>query len=273
MNLVNNRNITCVEFYLLNALKQMIDIRKLYYKSYISAAKILKEIKDKKEHFTAYSGIERIQNILFRHNMLTYHVSTFFDECDFQKKDLITLLLVNKNFFETQKKWPYREDHYVYIYQTKQGTMMMNSYPVSIEEIKIAKINDFFSHKCLVYQFLNKDHLPFKKVKRLFINYLKKIDFVPIEDTSNLLQLQSFMQILKITRYRLYDLCCYLCANKTLLTTISNATQYYETAFLKISMMLIQKSTSQTTLSEIILKINQFEKTIYQKIRKEYLYE
>ena len=64
MNLLDNRNITCVEYYLLNKLNSLIDIRKLYYKSYVFAYKIYLDLLDKDTTFYKYEGIERIQNIL-----------------------------------------------------------------------------------------------------------------------------------------------------------------------------------------------------------------
>ena len=89
MNLLDNRNITCVEYYLLNKLNPIIDIRKLYYKSYVSAYKIYLDLLDSNVTFYNYEGIKRIQNILIENKMLTYKVTNVINEVDFKNKSLV----------------------------------------------------------------------------------------------------------------------------------------------------------------------------------------
>jgi len=273
MNLLDNRNITCVEYYLLNKLNPIIDIRKLYYKSYVSAYKIYLDLLDNDTTFYNYEGIERIQNILIENKMLTYKVTNEYKEEDFKNKTLVNLLLVNKNFFNNKKKVTFRNDHYIHVTKQNNKLMMISSYPMSIEEIDINTLNTFFDNKCLVYKIIRKDNLTFKKVKEEFIKQLNKVKHFSLPEIYDLNRFQSLIQLLKITRLRLYDLCNYLIVSDSLLNLINEASRYYENVFFKISMMIIKNKIHSTILKEIIFKINRYEYEIYKKLKEEFVDE
>jgi len=84
---------------------------------------------------------------------------------------------------------------------------------------------------------------------------------------------QSLIQLLKITRLRLYDLCNYLIVSDSLLNLINEASRYYENVFFKISMMIIKNKIDSTILKEIIFKINRYEYEIYKKLKEEFVDE
>ena len=269
MNLLDNRNITCVEYYLLNKLNHLIDIRKLYYKSYVSAYKIYLDLLDSNATFYNYEGIKRIQNILIENKMLTYKVTNVINEVDFKNKSLVNLLLVNKNFFVNKRKVTFRNDHYIHVTKQNNKLMMISSYPISIEEIDIAKLNTFFDNKCLVYKIHRKDNLTFNKVKKEFTRHCNKQTFVNLPEIYDLNKFQSLIQLLKIMRLRLYDLCNYLNVDESLLNLINETNKYYENVFLKISMMIIKSKIDTTIIKQIIFKINRYEYEIYKKLKEE----
>lgn len=273
MNLLDNRNITCVEYYLLHKLNYQLDIRKLYYKSFIPAYKIYLDLLEKDIHFTSYDGIVKIQNILMENKMLTYKVTSTLNEANLKNKSLIHLILVNKNFFEDKKKTTFRKDHYIQVEMHHDKLLMINSYPVLKEEIDMNQLKVYFDNKCLVYKLLKKDRLTFSKVKAEFIKHLRSIDFLRLPETLEIHKFQSLIQLLKITRLRLYDLCCYLKVEKSLINQINEINKYYENIFLKISMMIIKKKIDSMELKEIIFKINKYENELDEKLRKEFLNE
>ena len=91
-------------------------------------------------------------------------------------------------------------------------------------------------------------------------------------------ELQSSFYILKVLRYRLYDLCNYFKSNgfnvsNTLLNTINEASLFYKDSFIKIAMLLNKKYDDKQEISLLISRLNEYEKRIYSLLRKEFLDE
>ncbi len=72
MNNIQHRYISCVEYYLLNHLNDRMDIRKLYYESYIPYYQLCKDFFNQSVSFIDYSQIPRIQKTLSAHQYITF---------------------------------------------------------------------------------------------------------------------------------------------------------------------------------------------------------
>ena len=279
MNNVENRYISCVEYYILLVLKDKKDISSMYYESYKSAFNIYNYFNKTHFNFTLYDDINKIQETLIKYKLLHYKVSKKILLKEFSNDNCIPLLLVNEAFFNKRKYKTLRDDHYILI-KNDNGLALYNSYPISKEKISLEELINIYDNKALYYYLSLDKKININKIYKLFKKIIKKEKYQEIDYKMVFInyELQSSFYILKVLRYRLYDLCNYFKKNgfnvsNTLLNTINEAALFYKDSFIKIAMLLNKKYDDKQEISLLISRLNEYEKRIYSLLRKEFLDE
>lgn len=275
MSEINNRYISCVEYYILNWLNGKIDVRKVYFQSYISLETLYGDYQKQNIRFCDYDKIKRIQDILLDYKYINCFVSDNIDYENLLEEDL-NLILVNESFYSSEKIKPLRNDHYLQINIRKNKVAYTNSYPIQQAETSMYSLSKWFDGKRLTYIITNEDRLTYKDVLNLFKEELYNHNFNTINDLLNVANIVSLSLILKVSRYRLYDFLCYLNEQEALkdidlIPMVLEAAEYYENIFLKMNMLALKKGQDIVTIANTIYKINYYEEKIHIKLRKEFL--
>lgn len=205
-------SLSCVENYYLVWLGRYIDIRKLYFNSFISAAEVLNDFLTNDADYANYAKIKRIQDIaeemgVSRHVMYNSLMLN-------KDKDNLILIRVNKSFFNSSKLVPWRADHYICILQYKSKNLKyINNYPLSIGILTEEKLKEYFDNNVLVYTFNKNINLEKCEDQAFNILFDNNVHIV-LPDNYNIKKLRDAIGILKVTRKRLWEWLKYMAEKK-----------------------------------------------------------
>ena len=195
-------SLSCVENHFLGYFQFIFDVRMLFVKSFVSMQKVLEDflLKDVKyENFP----LERLQTTSEKIGMTGHEIS---EKLKIHKNEL-SLIRVNRKFFEGEKTLPWREDHYIAI--EKQGKLYyyLNNYPLSDGGFTAKKLVEIYDNACLNFRFKNK--FLSEKYSQLSDLQYENIMFQKFDDIKmcawDPIILRNAMLVLKTLRKRLYS--------------------------------------------------------------------
>ena len=126
-------SLSCVEAYFLAYFKNFFDVRPLYVQSFVPFDQIVSDFSARGVRYEQ-EYVPRVQDLS---QFLGFTRRAFPHE---PPADCLTLLRANEKFFEGLKRTPWRKDHYIAWFPSKDGGTFASSYPLSSGHISDARL-------------------------------------------------------------------------------------------------------------------------------------
>ena len=252
--------ISCVESYILASLKKMdYPVEYTYFESFISVQHAFNDYVHHIFNFSYYDGIERIQNIASRLDLLKIKRNKTLSLPVFDQRYMFLFSIKPECLLQSYGKQALRQDHYVYIKQLNEDYLYINNNPLHQKRITRPEIESFYDGEYIRVEFTEKqleaqdikNKMVFRICKELDYSWSKyNINDIDLVDISNLF---AYLNI----SWKRTDLLINALFNANL-----NISQVLNDTILKIAYMKMRNNWDREYITRVFTELDKTQESI-----------